>query len=120
MPQILAHIVAAKAASRAVTLPNLMNIRTNLQEIAAVDAYKRLMAVSEKIRRGGLDAEDTVNVFLAVTLNLVLATSWGDNVVGFLRNAAEEYDSEVAKSLRQFYSEFEANRLRQGPEIKKD
>ena len=88
-----------------------MSGRTNLEQIAAVDAYRRLMAVSEKIRRGGLDAEDTVNVFLAVTLNLVLATSWGDNVVGFLRNAAEEYDSEVAELLRQLYSEFEAKRF---------
>ncbi len=88
-----------------------MSGRTNLEQIAAVDAYRRLMAVSEKIRRCGLDAEDTVNVFLAVTLNLLLATGWGDNVVGFLRNAAEEYDSEVAESLRQLHSEFEEQRF---------
>ncbi len=33
------------------------------------------------------------------------------HVVGFLRNAAEEYDSEVAELLRQLYSEFEAKRF---------
>ena len=67
----------------------------------AVDAYKRLMAVSEKIRRTGLDAEDTVNVFLAVTLNLVLATGWRDNVVGFLRDAADQYGNEVEDLLQE-------------------
>ncbi len=72
-----------------------------LAQGAAVDAYKRLMAVSEKIRRTGLDAEDTVNVFLAVTLNLVLATSWRDNVVGFLRDAAEQYGNEVENLLQE-------------------
>ena len=88
-----------------------MSGRTNLEQIAAVDAYRRLMAVSEKIRRCGLNAEDTVDVFRAVTLNLVLATSWGDNVVGFLRNAAEEYDSEIAELLRELHRQFEEQRL---------
>ena len=67
----------------------------------AIDAYKRLIAVSEKIRRTGLDAEDTVNVYLAATLNLVLATSWRDNVVGFLRDAADEYHNEVEQLLQE-------------------
>ncbi len=72
-----------------------------LAQGAAVDAYKRLMTVSEKIRRTGLDAEEVVNVFLAVTLNLVLATSWRDNVVGFLRDAAEQYDNEIENLLQE-------------------
>ena len=72
-----------------------------LEPGAAVDAYKRLMTVSEKIRGTGLDAEDTVNIFLAVTLNLVLATSWRDNVIGFLRDAAEQYGKEVEDLLQE-------------------
>ena len=72
-----------------------------LAQGAAVAAYQRLMTVSEKIRRTGLDAEDVVNVFLAVTLNLVTATSWRDNVVGFLRDAAEQYGEEVENLLQE-------------------
>lgn len=88
-----------------------MNNRTNLQQIAAVDAYNRLMAVSENIRRTGLNAEDVADIYLLVTLNLVLATSWRDDVAGFLRDAAEEYDSEVAESFRELHLRFEGERL---------
>ena len=97
-----------------------MSDRSNVQEFAALDAFGRLMAVSEKIRRSGLDAENTVDVYLAVTLHLVLATSWGGNVVDFLRNAAEEYDSEPIEWFLRLDSEIEAERLRQGPRHRKD
>ncbi len=73
----------------------------------AIDAYKRLISVSEKIRRSGLDAEETVNVFLAATLNLVLATSWRDNVSGFLRDAAEQYSNEVDDLLQELDRQIE-------------
>jgi len=87
-----------------------MNNRTNHQQVAAIDAYKLLMAVSENIRRTGLNAEDVANIYLLTTLNLVLATSWGDDVVGFLKDAAKEYDSEVAESFRELHLRFEAER----------
>ncbi len=88
-----------------------MNNRTNLQQVAAVDAYNRLMAVSDRIRRTGIDAEDVANIYLAVTLNLVLATSWKDDVAGFLREVAEQYDGEVAESFRELHLRFEEERL---------
>ena len=87
-----------------------MNDRTNIQQFDATDAYKRLLSVSEKMRRGGVDAEDMVNVFLAVTVELVLATSWRENVEEFLRNAAEEYDLQIEESLRELHGQFESER----------
>ena len=85
--------------------------RTNEQRRTAVEAFGRLMAVSENICCDGLDADDTADVFLAVTLNLIWETSWGDNVVGFLRSAAEEYDSEAIEWFLRLDSEIEAERV---------
>ncbi len=82
-----------------------------LAQGAAVDAYKRLMAVSEKIRLTGLDAEDVANIYLAAACNMILETSWGDNVVGFLRDAAEQYDNQIAESFRELHLRFEEDRL---------
>ena len=94
--------------------------RTNEQRRTAVEAFGRLMAVSENICRDGLDADDTAAVFLAVTLNLVWETSWGDNAVGFLRSAAEEYDGEAIEWFLRLDSEIEAERIRHGPGHRKD
>jgi len=88
-----------------------MNNRTSLQQVAAVDAYKLLMAVSENIRRTGINVEEVADIYLLVTLNLVLATSWGDDVVGFLKDAAKAYDSEAEESFRELHLRFEAERL---------
>ena len=88
-----------------------LNNETNLRQVAAIDAYKQLMAASENIRRTGLNAEDIADIYLLVTLNLVLATSWRDDVAGFLREAAEEYDSEVAESFRELHLRIEVERL---------
>ena len=69
------------------------------------------MAVSDRIRRTGIDAEDVANIYLAVTLNLVLATSWKDDVAGFLREVAEQYDGEVEESVGELHLRFEGDRF---------